>query len=80
MVPADAGEAASIPESRCPGGGKGALPSVLAGRIPGTEESAGYSPRGRRELDTTAHTRSLAPQRPLLLTRWTNWKSFGEQK
>ena len=39
--------------------------SVLAWRIPGTEEPAGYSPWGRRESDTTehahTHTYTLGP-------------------
>ena len=42
--------------------------SVLAWRIPWTEEPGGYSPRGRKESDTTerlsAHTRiQLSQQR-----------------
>ena len=31
--------------------------SILAWRIPWTEKPVGYSPWGRRELDTNEHTR-----------------------
>ena len=32
--------------------------SILPWRIPGTEEPGGYSPWGRKELDTTEHARA----------------------
>ena len=35
--------------------------SVLAWRIPWTEEPGGYSPWGRKESDTTEHTRIRIP-------------------
>ena len=33
-----------------------AHPSILAGKIPCTEESGGHSPWGQKELGTTKHT------------------------
>ena len=57
-------------------------PVFLPGESQGQKSPAGYSPQGHRESNTTehTHTRALAPQRPLVLTQYPNWKSFGEQK
>jgi len=58
-LPANAGDArgtGSIPGSgRSPGGGNG-NPVFLPGKFHGQRSLAGYSPWGRRELDTTDHT------------------------
>ena len=45
--------------------GRATHSSILAWRITWTEETLGYSPRGRKELDmteVTEHTRSLLRQ------------------
>ena len=48
------GDWGSIPGTETSaGGGHGNPLSILAWRIPWTEESRGYSPRGRKESDTT---------------------------
>ena len=59
-LPANAGDvrdAVLIPESeRSPGGGNGNHSSILAWRIPWTDEPDGlYSPWGHRESDMTEH-------------------------
>ena len=38
---------------RSPGGGHGNRPSILAWRIPWTEQPVGYSPWGQKESDMT---------------------------
>ena len=53
-LPDNAGEAGW---GRSPGGGHATRSSILAWSIPRPEEAGGgYSPRGRREVDTTEHT------------------------
>ena len=56
-LPVNAGDirdASSILGSgRSPGGGHGNHSSILAWRIPWTEEPGGYSPWGRKESDKT---------------------------
>ena len=56
--PRDVRDAGSIPGSgRSPEEGMAAYSSILAWRIPWTEEPGGlYSPWGHRELDTTEVT------------------------
>jgi len=50
----DARDIGLIPGSgRCPGGGNGNHSSILAGKIPWTEEPGGYRPWGHKESDTT---------------------------
>ena len=44
-----------------PAGGSGIRSSLLAWRIPWTEEPGGYSPWGGLESDTTGHTRKEEP-------------------
>ena len=41
--------------------------STLAWEIPATEETVGYSPRGRKELDTTAQLSRHTHTRPNIL-------------
>ena len=38
--------------------------SILAWRIPWTEEPKGYSPKGCKELDTTEHTHRIPQPSP----------------
>ena len=58
--PADAGYAGSIPGlGRSPGGGHGTHPSILAWRIPWTEEPGGLQSTGRKESSATEHGRGL---------------------
>ena len=55
--PASAGEVSSIPSwGRTPGGSRATNSSILARRIPWTEEPTGYSPWGCTELDMTETT------------------------
>ena len=63
-LPANAGDSTdmgSTPGSgRFPGVGKATCSSILAQKIPWTEESGGlYSPWGLKQLDTTGHTHTL---------------------
>ena len=51
----DTGDLGSIPGSgRSPGGGNGS-PLQYSGKRRGQRSLAGYSPRGRKELDRTEH-------------------------
>ena len=43
--------------------GMATLSSILAWRIPWTESLQGYSPWGRKELDTAEHTCTQAQER-----------------
>ena len=53
----DHGDVGLIPGwGKCPGGGRGTHSSILAWKIPWTEEPGGYSPWGRVELDMTEAT------------------------
>ena len=55
----DATDTGAIPGlGRCPGEGNGYLSSILAWKIPRTEEPGDYSPWGCKELDTAEHTHS----------------------
>ena len=54
-LPTNAGDVGLIPGSgRSPGGGHATHSSILAWRIPWTEEPA-YSPQGHKESDKTGH-------------------------
>ena len=44
--------------------------SILAWKIPGTEEPGGYSPRGRKELDMTEQVSALACTHPYRRPVW----------
>ena len=58
-LPANTGDSGSIPGfGRSPGGGLGNPSSILAWRIPWTEEPGGYS-LGVPELDATEHMCAL---------------------
>ena len=62
-LPANAGDIRNmglIPGSgSSPGGEHGAHPSILAWRIPWTQETKGCSPWGHKESDTTKEFHSL---------------------
>ena len=58
--PANAGDAGSILElRRSPGVGNGNHSSILAWKIPGTEEAGGLSPRGCKESNMTEKVRTV---------------------
>ena len=63
---ADAREESSIPGSGgSPGGGGGTHCSLLAWRIPPTEEPGGLQPTGLTKSDTTEHAHSLLSAKEL---------------
>ena len=72
-LPANAGDAGSIPGSEDPlEKGMATQSSIFAGRVPWTEDRADYSPWGCKESDTTEclsmHTSALPSAPPF--QRW----------
>ena len=60
--PASAGDMGLVPGSgRPPGGGKATHSSVLAWRVPWTEEPGGCSPQGHKASDTPEATEHARP-------------------
>ena len=56
---------------RCPGEGMATHSSILAWRIPWTEEPGGHSPWGRKELDTTVNAGAFSLSQSLYKTFYT---------